>query len=201
MYCQKCGVELADTVRFCPKCGGAVAEPQGRAVTGQNSISDRWESRVETVPPSAESEVIELYETFGWELLSTQTIDSSNSHLENHFGVIYSVTESKNYVKLSFRRNKNMPDYAQYTALEEQYIAASSITEPADPGKVFMIGAIIAFLSMPFTSIIGIAAGIFCIIKYRQTRSSYEEAYQAYIKAREEANSQKYNAIQAARNL
>lgn len=68
--------------------------------------------------------MIDNYEAFGWEFVSSQTIDTSNSHLERSFGGfgdLYSVTNSKNYVKLAFRRNKNISRYEEITKLEDEY--------------------------------------------------------------------------------
>ena len=76
--------------------------------------------------PSDEAIAIEKRERFGWELVSTQTIDTANTRLKRENGDLYSITESKNYVKLAFRRNKNMPHYDESVALEEEMEAMES---------------------------------------------------------------------------
>ena len=116
MYCKKCGTEIADNAQFCPACGTSQteAEPQ------RTPKSERWETTTRTVSPSKEKKVTAKLERFGWELMSSQTVDNKDSHLEERWDGIYSVTESTNYVKLIFRRNKNMPRYEELAALEEE---------------------------------------------------------------------------------
>lgn len=81
----------------------------------------RYETRSITVAPQQEQDTIEKYELFGWTCASSQTIDSKDSHLENRDGDIYNVTEHVNYVKLVFKRDRDMEYYRQIVDCEARY--------------------------------------------------------------------------------
>ena len=116
MFCKKCGANIGDEAEFCPKCG----TKQGDSAPAQTAKLDRWESKVLQISQSQEQKTIKKYERFGWELASSQTVDTKDSHLEDRWDGLYSVTESTNYVKLTLRRNKNMPHYDELVKLEKQ---------------------------------------------------------------------------------
>ena len=51
------------------------------------------ETKSLTCAPESESDLIEIWQTFGWELFSTQEVRDTESHLEQGFGdTINSVT-------------------------------------------------------------------------------------------------------------
>ena len=86
------------------------------------------ETKIEKVSPSQEENTIELRARFGWNLKSSQEINTSESHLENRGGDIYSVSTKENYVKLLFERDKDMPNYNEIAKLEnEMYTLLSKI--------------------------------------------------------------------------
>ncbi|MBR4961282.1 MAG: zinc ribbon domain-containing protein [Clostridia bacterium] len=202
MFCPKCGTALQDDIKYCPKCGEAVhVMPVNTADTAKTG-RDRWESRVETVPPNAEPAMIDLYEVFGWELMSSQTIDTSNSHLENYFGTIYSVTESKNYVKLTFRRNKNMPNYDEYVSLERKYIEAAPPKAPENP-------TIMSIANIGVTLVSSLMAGPFGFVaacahakgKYKKEKANYDILLADYMEAEMQSMKTREKIIQEARRL
>jgi len=90
------------------------------------------ETKFIEVEPSTTEETIELWQKFGWELVGapqevlSQT--SGTSHLERRGDDIYQVTTSgttTHYVKITFQREKNMPNYAELVRLEEAYYTES----------------------------------------------------------------------------
>lgn len=116
------------------------------------------ETKSITVSPSDEQGTIELHETFGWQLKSSQEIFNKDSHLENRSDGVYNVTSTTNYVKLVFCREKTMPNYDKLVKLENDY---SLTTLPIKPsGKIlFILGGILVvggIASLPF----GLAYGI-----------------------------------------
>lgn len=115
MFCKKCGQNIGDA-QFCPHCGASQSDTEVK----KEKATERWETTTRTVSPSRESAVTKKFEHFGWELMSSQTIDQKDSHLESRDGDLYSVTESTNYVKLTFRRNKNMQHYNELVELENE---------------------------------------------------------------------------------
>lgn len=79
------------------------------------------ETKSISVHPDDEQETIDLYQTFGWELQSSQEIFNRDSHLERSGNNINSITTTTNYVKLVFARETTMPNYSKLSALENEY--------------------------------------------------------------------------------
>lgn len=115
----------------------------------------RIESKSITCKPAQENSTIEKYQRFGWTLESSQEIYNKDSHVEGNF----SVTETTNYVKLVFKRDKDMPYYNQIVALENKY---DTVSLPNPGTHVFikvitLIGAILFLvMGIPF-AIAGLA--------------------------------------------
>ncbi|MBE6617111.1 MAG: zinc ribbon domain-containing protein [Ruminococcaceae bacterium] len=121
MFCRQCGANIGDGARFCPSCGASQDDVPAPV---QVQKSERWESTSLKIHPDEEQATIDNYEAFGWEFVSSQTIDTADSHLEREFGGfgdLVSITETTNYVKLAFRRNKNIAHYDEITKLEDEY--------------------------------------------------------------------------------
>lgn len=139
------------------------------------------ESKSLTVPPSLENSTIDLWQTFGWTLKSTQEINTSESHLEDRGGDLYSVTSSQNYVKLAFQRDTSIPNYARIKELEAEYHAILD-SEPTDLSKAFeiktilIIGVILLFLF----AVPGVIFLIFMFKKRNQAKKMYIEEYNAW---------------------
>ncbi len=73
------------------------------------------------VANSDEVSTINFWQQFGWTLKSSQRVFNKNSHLEQRGNDTYSVTETVDFTKLVFERDKNGPNYAQIAALENRY--------------------------------------------------------------------------------
>ena len=81
----------------------------------------RYETQSITVGPREEQATIEKFEMFGWNCVSSQTVDSKDSHLESRDDGLYNVTEHVNYVKLVFKRDRDMDYYRQIVNCESRY--------------------------------------------------------------------------------
>lgn len=81
----------------------------------------RYETKSIQVSPDSEQHTINIWQKFGWTLESSQEIFNQDSHLENRGGDLYNVTKTTNYVKLVFKRNKDMAYYNEVCKLENQY--------------------------------------------------------------------------------
>ena len=79
------------------------------------------ESTSTTVSPSEEQSTINLFQIFGWELVSSQEVYNKDSHLESRDDGLYNVTSTTHYVKLVFTRETTMPNYAKLVALENEF--------------------------------------------------------------------------------
>lgn len=82
------------------------------------------ETKSVQVNPMYEQVTITEHETFGWNVLSAQTIDTKNSYLEkDRDGNINQVRETERYVKLTFQRDRDMDYYREIAQLENKYYA------------------------------------------------------------------------------
>lgn len=72
-----------------------------------------------------EQSTIEFWGKFAWSLKSSQRIFNQSSHLESRSDGIYEVTNTTDYTKLVFERDKNMSNYDRITELEQQYLELS----------------------------------------------------------------------------
>ncbi len=69
-----------------------------------------------------ETDVIEYWQQFGWELKSSQRIFNRDSHLESRNDSVYSVTNTVNFTKIVLERNTNHPYYRDIVTLEREYV-------------------------------------------------------------------------------
>lgn len=73
------------------------------------------------VKNSEEQSTIEFWSQFGWVLKSSQRVYNKDSHLETRGEDTYSVTETVDFTKLVFERDKNAPNYGKIVSLEKEY--------------------------------------------------------------------------------
>lgn len=127
------------------------------------------------VSPQSENRTVELWQTFGWKLMSSQEINNTDSHLERKFDGIYNVTTKENYINLLFKRDTDMPNYKELVELERAYASLEDVELPDPPVsmvKVVLV-AIVEFVSLLICGInngwywiligVALAAAIFLI--------------------------------------
>jgi hypothetical protein len=161
-----------------------------------------------SVAPAAEEETIKLWQSFGWELKSSQEVKNKDSHIERRGDELVSVTESEHYVKLTFERDPSRQNYTELKSLEDQFYSAN---HPGNPpkrfGKLWLIlaGVLLVFGYAFYsgnryssTAIIGLimgiivaAGGVFIIVmrikSYPKRLKPWTDAYNAYEKTRSDA--------------
>lgn len=160
----------------------------------------RLESTSLSVLPNDEQEAIDTYQKFGWELKSSQEIFNKDSHNERRGDSVYNVTETTNYVKLVFQRDKDMPYYKQICEIENKYLEVMNNKPSYSYSKApLVIGIIIAVVGV-FLLLAGDLAekliglpiallGIFIIVWRVKTKnkktSEFDEAAQKWNHERE----------------
>ena len=79
------------------------------------------ETKMEKVYPSDEAVryTVDVYESFGWEVVGNQKITDNTGGYEGADGNYYTTTET--YIQLTFSREKSSPWYAKVRELETQY--------------------------------------------------------------------------------
>ena len=75
---------------------------------------------------SEEDSSIQNWSRFGWVLKSSQRVYNKDSHIETKGDQTYSVTETVDFTKLVFERDKSMPNYDRIAKLEREYLAAEA---------------------------------------------------------------------------
>jgi len=152
-----------------------------------------------TVAPSEEEATINFWQIWGWELKSTQevktqdvqTFTGQDSDGTEH----YKTTKGEHYVKLTFERERSMPNYAELCELEQKYDAASKIqvgsvgpAEPKNKGPgcyawgfsilavLGGVGAISGESVVGGICLIGVGAAIF-IISMMLSKSAYPKKH------------------------
>lgn len=149
----------------------------------------RLESTSISVSPEEESVAIETHEKFGWELKSSQEIFNKDSHNELRGDSVYSVTETTNYVKLVFQRDKDMPYYREVCEIETKYYEALNRKPVYIRSKFLMVlGIIIAAVGVILLlagdiaeKILGVviaALGIFIIVMKIKSNDKKEAEYE-----------------------
>jgi hypothetical protein len=138
-----------------------------------------------TVPPEYETDAIQLWMTFGYDLLNNQEVLAKDTRLEqgvlDSFADTYTqVTETIHYIKLTFQRETNIPHYAELKRLEQEY---DSLPHPGEPPQ--KNGIIKIFFGLMLCTIPGI---IFIIqdLGYNSNMAEYNKAYSEYVRKRDD---------------
>ena len=101
------------------------------------------ETKFIQVHPQAVEDTIEVWHSFGWEMVGApQEIYNKDSHLEQRGDTQYSVTETTHYVKITFQRDNKMPNYAELVSLERKYDAINPYHPGDQPKKLSWLIAI-----------------------------------------------------------
>lgn len=95
------------------------------------------ETKILEVKNSEEASTIKFWTQFGWQLKSSQRIYNKDSHVERRGDSLYNVTETIDFTKLVFERDKSNPNYSIIVKLEEEYLSKLS----ALPQKRPSVGA------------------------------------------------------------
>lgn len=85
-----------------------------------------------------EQETIQFWMQFGWNLKSSQRVYNKDSHLEARGDSTYSVTETVDYTRLVFERDKNGPNYQRLVTLEQEYFNLLQTIPDKRPSRPFV---------------------------------------------------------------
>lgn len=132
------------------------------------------ESKSLTVPPSLENSTIDLWQTFGWELKSTQEIFNRNTvDLGDS-----TETTTTNYIKLAFQRDTSIPNYARIKELEANYAEILN-SEPTEIPAIFSLKThlIIGGILCLFYVVPGVIYFIIYFKKKKENANWYEKKY------------------------
>ncbi len=131
------------------------------------------ESISKKVSPKEEQEIIDRLTNFGWQLQSSQEINTTDSHLEQRWGELYNVTTSENYVKLVFTRDTTMQNYQKIKELETSYNSIVD-SEPEPPDFEFDFKTMLVGLAL------FIIPGVLCIAGYISSKKAWKKEWDAW---------------------
>ena len=165
------------------------------------------ETKSITVSPQEEQNTIEIWQIFGWELLSSQEVFNKDSHVETRSDGVYNITSTTNYVKLLFSRENTIPNYSQLVALEKEFynISLPTYREPEGDGLLYYGALVCGILSV--VSLIGgawyfallLVPAAIALLIFRGKRRSDEQNY--VFKKQKEANSKRAEILEKAKKL
>lgn len=118
------------------------------------------------VSPKEEQQTINLMSYFGWNLKSSQEINSVDSHLERRDDTIYNVTTKENYVKLHFVRDTKRKNYNRIVQLETMYFELLNM-QPILPKWQIYLSLFIGVLTLMIWAIPGILLLCYFMKKYK----------------------------------
>ncbi len=217
MFCRQCGAEIPEGAPFCGKCGASQATREKAVTQNTNHTAvksgrSRYETRIEQVHPDDEMSTVQKFEAFGWEVANSQTIDTKDSHLEKGFGgSIVSVTEREKYVKLTFRRYLDHPNYARLAELEAKYDDSVNISYgppsekkwPKITGIICLVIGIspLTLFSMGIVSALLIAGGIGLLVWNRKLHKEYCKGLELWQSSDSSGAIERANLIEEAKTL
>ncbi len=169
-----------------------------------------YEYKQLSISPSSLNSDITIRQCFGWEYVSSQEINNTESHLETRNDTLYSVTTKENYTNVMFRRDTTRKNIQQLRSLEKQYdleearffkeikkVGRRKRFFSIKKGIVFSVFGIIAFAAVkdsPFIGLSFIGLGILFIVMNKMAESTYK-------KKEKISNKQQVEILHKARSL
>ena len=161
--------------------------------------------KTKQVPPNREEETIKLFQTFGWELKSTQEIklqaNSSFVGQDADGTEHYHVHAAEHYIKLTFERDPERPNYNELKSLEEQYYALKEPYYPEAPRFITKLWLILIGVGLLAYIIPGVILLVIHIIVHVKKSNAFNEDYAFYTKKMAEVRSQREEILTKAQAL
>ena len=155
-----------------------------------------------SVTPGTEEETIQLWRSFGWELVGApQEIYNENSRLENRSDDIYSVTTTTHYIKLTFERDPERKNYSELKALEEQFDSLKKPTIWEKPQLITKLWLILIGVGLLLYVLPGIILLVIHIIKYKKDTKLWKSSYERYQSELASFNAQRQEILATAQAL
>lgn len=157
-----------------------------------------YEYKQLSISPSNINFVIEARRSFGWEYISSQEINTSESHLETRNDTLYSVTTKEHYTNIMLRRDATRKNIQRLRALEDQYDLYKIKEEKAiqrslrlerffsvKKGVVFSVIGAICIAAAPESAFVGLSflgVGILFFIMRRVVKKKWDKELDVLVK-------------------
>ena len=114
MVCKHCGGNNLEKATVCAYCGNSLKDNAPHEYIQTEPLFETI--TLNRIDPEEEQEIINLHQKMGWTLKHSQEIYNTSTDVHgstDYYGGthIHSTTTTTNYVKLTFVRNKKMPNY------------------------------------------------------------------------------------------
>jgi hypothetical protein len=158
-----------------------------------------------TVAPEDEEVSVRRFQSFGWELKSTQevktqdvqTFTGQDSDGTEH----YQTKRGEHYIKLTFERDPARQNYAELKSLEQQYYGVKSPTYPEKPKLLSLLWIILIVGGLIILVVPGIVILVLRIIFYTKKKKAWEIAYASYNKEHSAAETKRTELLNKAQSL
>jgi hypothetical protein len=144
--CPNCGSPVTFEMKFCGRCGSALALPQQMPPQPTYHPPPTYQpppnyqqqymapGRTEALeykhlecPQSWVNAILGEYSLFYWDLVATQVVVSKESHLEKGQGLfdsdqIYSVTTTERFATVDLKRRRDIPNLDTIRSVEHRYM-------------------------------------------------------------------------------
>ena len=159
-----------------------------------------------SVAPGTEEEEIQLWRSFGWELVGApqevRTADSQVFTGQDSDGTEhYQTTAGVHYIKLTFERNPERKNYSELKALEEQFDSLKKPTIWEKPQLITKLWLILIGVGLLLYVLPGIILLVIHIIKYKKDTKLWNSSYERYQTELASFNAQRQEILAKAQAL
>ena len=152
------------------------------------------ETRFIEVGPDEVNRVIEVWATFGWELLGApQEINYSTTHRTQETDEYYSseYTTTTNYVKITFQRDSEIKNYSELASFHIEYDAVPRPgVRPSRFGTFKLFGIpiwmIVSIIGLLIYVVPGVLIIIWRCVSYSNMKKQWDDDFDKMVKKREE---------------
>jgi len=158
------------------------------------------------IEPDQEESTVRLFQSFGWEMKSTQEVKTQDVQLftgqDSDGTKHYQTKRGEHYIKLTFERDPEIKNYAELKSLEQQYY---NVQNPADtreyPQRFGCLWIILSIIGLFLFVAPGIAIIVWRFVRYSKLMKIYQEETVAYNKELDVVNNKRQEIIEKAQAL
>jgi hypothetical protein len=158
-----------------------------------------------TVAPEYEEGSVRLFQSFGWDLKSTQEVKTQDVQTftgQDSDGTEHYQTKSgEHYVKLTFERDPARQNYAELKTLEAQYYDVDSPVSPTSPRLFNLLWIILIIIGFVAMIVPGVIILVLKIVFYIRKKKAYNIAYASYRKDKTAAENKRSEILSKAQSL
>jgi len=157
------------------------------------------------VEPDDEESEVRLFQSFGWELKSTQEVKTQDAQIftgqDSDGTEHYRTTRGVHYIKLTFERDPGRQNYAKLKSLEEQYYNVNNPAYPEEPIRFGTLWLIVSGIGLLIYVVPGVLVITWRLVRYSNKKKEWNEAYAVYSRELDAANAKRRDFLEKAQSL